>query len=231
MKNTTRPVTIKQILQATQAPGDDDFKIDGQDIGHLTIVGVVRNVVRTTTSVSIHIEDGTGGIDVRQWSDRADDDNPLLQDIQNDAYIRVICDLKSFNNKRNVHGHSIRRIQDPNEIFYHLLEALYVHLYFTKGPQLAHGTKPSDDNGITGTITDSVLDRTIAAQNLNPNQIKVMKVLHAENFPSEGLPGRKIAELAGIGDYVQADNIMQSLLNEGTVFTTIDDDHFASSLR
>jgi replication factor A2 len=48
-------------------------------------------------------------------------------------YVRVWGRLKSFNNKKNVGAHVIRPVDDFNEVNYHLLEATYVHLYFTKG--------------------------------------------------------------------------------------------------
>lgn len=48
--------------------------------------------------------------------------------------MRVMGDLKSFNNRRSVNATSIKAITDFNEIQYHLLETVYVHLYHTRGP-------------------------------------------------------------------------------------------------
>jgi replication factor A2 len=50
------------------------------------------------------------------------------------VYVRVIGSLKSFNNKRSVNAQVLRKVEDFNEIQYHLLEAVYVHLYHTRGP-------------------------------------------------------------------------------------------------
>lgn len=49
-------------------------------------------------------------------------------------YVRVIGQLKSFNNKRSINAQVMKKITDFNEIQYHLLEAIYVHLYHTRGP-------------------------------------------------------------------------------------------------
>ena len=71
--NSLRPVTIKQLLDAEQPHPDADFKIDGSEVGHITFVGVVRNVVVQSTNITYRVEDGTGAIDVKQWLD-ADSD-------------------------------------------------------------------------------------------------------------------------------------------------------------
>lgn len=49
-------------------------------------------------------------------------------------YVRVHGDLKSFNNRRSVNATSLKKVTDHNEVQYHLLETVYVHLYHTRGP-------------------------------------------------------------------------------------------------
>ena len=48
--------------------------------------------------------------------------------------MRVIGNLKTFNHKRSINAQVIRKVSDFNEIQYHMLEAIYVHLYHTRGP-------------------------------------------------------------------------------------------------
>jgi replication factor A2 len=55
------------------------------------------------------------------------------------AWIRVIGNIKSFHNKKSVTAARIHLVTDMSEIFYHQLEALSVHLYFTKGPLTESG--------------------------------------------------------------------------------------------
>lgn len=50
------------------------------------------------------------------------------------VYVRVIGQLKAFNNKRSINAQVLYLITDNNEIQYHMLEAIYVHLYHTRGP-------------------------------------------------------------------------------------------------
>ena len=63
------PVTVKQLLEATQAHPDAKFKIDDVEVGLITFVGVVRNVSVQSTNATYRIEDGSGIIDVKHWID------------------------------------------------------------------------------------------------------------------------------------------------------------------
>ncbi|KAH8089703.1 hypothetical protein HD553DRAFT_327748 [Filobasidium floriforme] len=127
-QSTLRPVTIKQIIGADQPHPDADFQIDGVDVGSVRVVGVVRNISRTATNVSYTIEDGTGEMSARVWLDTADDDNGKTGGIEQDTYVSVLGVLKSFGGKRHISAQNIRRVEDFNEVHYHLLEALYISL-------------------------------------------------------------------------------------------------------
>lgn len=48
-------------------------------------------------------------------------------------YIRVIGTIKDFGNRRHLAASQVRPISDHNEIFFHLLEAQYVHLLLRRG--------------------------------------------------------------------------------------------------
>lgn len=45
-----------------------------------------------------------------------------------DTYVSVLGVLKSFGGKRHISAQNIRRVEDFNEVHYHLLEALYISL-------------------------------------------------------------------------------------------------------
>ncbi|KAI5463432.1 hypothetical protein BGZ63DRAFT_192389 [Mariannaea sp. PMI_226] len=128
-----RPVTIKQILDAEEAYAGADFRIDGSPVTQITLVGQIRAVNPQPTNITLKIDDGTGQIEVKKWIDvdKADEADPGYEI---DSYVRVWGRLKSFSNKRHVGANVIRSVTDPNEANYHLLEATYVHLYFSRGP-------------------------------------------------------------------------------------------------
>ena len=85
------------------------------------------------TNVTFRLDDGTGQMDVKKWTD-ADKQEDSEPNFELDSYVHVWGRLKSFSNKRYLHAHIIRPVTDFNEVNYHLLEAAYVHLFYTRGP-------------------------------------------------------------------------------------------------
>ena len=53
--------------------------------------------------------------------------------------MRIIGNIKTFQNKRTVTAGHIRAITDFNEVFYHKLDAVHTHLQITRGPGAAGG--------------------------------------------------------------------------------------------
>ena len=114
---------------------DAEFQIDSVDINQLSFCAKVLNINRTTTNVSYTVEDGTGQVDVRQWIEAsADEDGQPSDGIEQDSLVRIVGTIKVFHNKRSINAISVRKVTDMNEQQFHLLEAIYVHLYNTKGP-------------------------------------------------------------------------------------------------
>lgn len=242
--HTHRPVTIRQLVVAFQPHPDAEFKIDDVDVEHVTFVGNITNMVRSATNASCSIEDGTGTIDVRLWMETADNDTGKLDGIEQGVYVRVIGNLKSFNNKRSLNAQVIRKVTDYNEIQYHMLEAIYVHLYHTRGPPPAagQGGRPSVMQGISKpqqalqqrpgeSAYANNAQASTSANNyseLKPLGRKIMmhiEKLGADTLPADGLavdsitraiPGAKL-------DAVQAE--IEDLLGEGLLYTTSDSDH------
>ena len=155
---TLRPITIKQLSEATQPHPEADFQLHGQDVHqvrwcllsalalnvHLkvTFVGRVFNVAEQSTNVVYTVEDGTGSIDCRLWLEAKDSDHQTQKrstvryghriPCREGTYVRVVGSLRSFNNKRNLQAFCVRPITDHNEITYHGLDAIYAYLSATK---------------------------------------------------------------------------------------------------
>ena len=49
-------------------------------------------------------------------------------------YVRVTGILKIFGNKRYINANGIQPISDPHELYFHLMEAMYVTLVHQHGP-------------------------------------------------------------------------------------------------
>ncbi|PGH18413.1 hypothetical protein AJ79_00482 [Helicocarpus griseus UAMH5409] len=241
MKNTLRPVTIKQAHEATQSHGGADFQIDGTDISQITFVGQVRGISHLTTFITYKLDDGTGEMEVKQWleknavnptgdeMDTGGATRPSSEtEVQVNGYAKVYGKLSSFNNRRNFVALVIRPITNMDEYHCHFLEATAIHLYYTRGPP---GGGQQSNKAISG-AGDAVGgggDGALAGKALPPMSALARKVFETlSNTPqsNEGLHVQNIAALMGLpsGDVFKGG---EELLSNGLIYPTVDDNTWA----
>lgn len=73
--HSLRPVTIKQLLEASTAANTDSIHIQVQgkdvDLGQVVFVACVRSLKESNTGADYVLEDGTGSISGKCWQDKA----------------------------------------------------------------------------------------------------------------------------------------------------------------
>lgn len=252
------PLTVRQISLAVQKPSDDNFYVDGVDVNNVTLIGMVFNKEEKATDVSFLLDDGTGRVEVKRWIDGQDTHESMeMVTIQNGAYVRVHGHLRSFQGKRNVVAFSVRSVTDFNEITFHFLECIYVHLYHVKStgtqvaPGLANasafgGSKPmqgptntsnygapaSTGAGLAGNYNQYMPSNTVAdGGSMNECQKRVHAVFEEPaNLKIEaGLHVDEVARRVVGFSKKQVRDAIEFLVNEGLIYSTIDDDHYKST--
>ncbi|KAF7548803.1 hypothetical protein G7046_g8546 [Stylonectria norvegica] len=228
-----RPVTIKQVLEAEEAYAGADFRIDGATITQITFVGQIRSVNPQPTNITLKIDDGTGQIEVKKWIDvdKQDDADPGFE---LDAHVRVWGRLKSFSNKRHVGAHVIRPVTDFNEVNYHLLEATYTHLYFTKGPL---GGAPAEGDGMfvdgggynnqgNNAAGGNAAQMPSKLSGCSAHGKKIFNYMNDAAGGNEGIHLNVITNSTGMSvrDVIAG---ADELLGQGLIYTTVDDETWA----
>ncbi|KAF8475924.1 hypothetical protein BDZ91DRAFT_710600 [Kalaharituber pfeilii] len=232
--NTLRPVTIKQILEASQSTPDGDFKIDDRDLTHITFCAQLLSISEQSAFNTYHVDDGTGSIDVKQWIDvDSSYANDVRSKLTEQSYVRVLGQLRVFSSKRMVAAHSIRPVQEYNEVIHHFLEATVVHLHFTRGPpeQFFSGGASGGDvvmGGTSGALAawsggEGGGDAAFAG--LKPSERTVMRFLKMKG-ETDGVHINVIVQKTGlpITEVVKAKDKLMGL---GHVYTTVDDETLA----
>ncbi|KAF2018990.1 replication protein A, subunit RPA32 [Aaosphaeria arxii CBS 175.79] len=224
-RDTVRPVTIKQINDA-QSVGEE-FKIDGAQVAQLTFVGQIRNVSSQTTNLTYKLDDGTGSMEAKHWNDKdtADEPSPGREKLVEGAYCRVWGKLKSFNDRKHVVATIIRPVEDKNEISYHLLEATYVHLHFTRGP-IGEGSGGGGGSNGAAQQQDSGGHGGAALAGHNSVAKRVYEYLRTTPQTNEGLHQQDIASNLKI-DAAEVSAAGDQLLADGLIYTTVDDSTWA----
>lgn len=225
---------MKQIIEAEEGYSGGDFKIDGAPVPQVTFVGQIRSVNAQATNITLKIDDGTGQVEVKKW---IDGDKPEDADAYElDSHVRVWGRLKSFSNKRHVGAHVIRPVADFNEVNYHMLEAAYVHLYFTRGPlggaggqQNANGAGANGDSmfvdggaGYDGGASQNASKLTRCSAGAK----KMFNFLSSAPGGNEGVDINIVTSSTSMStrDVLTA---ADELLGQGLIYTTLNDETWA----
>lgn len=154
-----------------------------------------------------------------------------------DKYVRVLGTVKSFSNKRYVNVSAYHLVTDHNEILYHHTDAVWSHLYLTRGPpggaHAPQGAGVKADGGANpytaqgGAANDGTSDEFAGLPKIQRMIMTEFKRLnetgeldnangqHYEHFSRVlGIPADKILEQIGV------------LETDGSCYACMDDQHF-----
>lgn len=150
-EQTLIPVTARMILQA-QPNGEGNLALpDGRELHHVKFIGAVRNCEEASTNATYSIEDGTGLVDVKQWSD--DNDCTAVTEMrracmQDNVYVKVIGQVKDYDGKKTLVAHTVRRLGTQNEFTYHMLEVVYTAEQYHRKESIVGGAIPMATGGV-----------------------------------------------------------------------------------
>ncbi|KAL9715212.1 Replication factor A protein 2 [Leucoagaricus gongylophorus] len=228
-----RPINGRLFAQAEQAHGDAPWTLDGFEIGHVTVVGIVLSMQQQTTNHAYVINDGYGLLEARRWVGTAGSTEAEMEkwsDIQEGIYVRVSGFMKSFGNKKYINASYMRPITDSNEVFYHLAECITVSLTLQRGPPhnfgIAQQRSISDGSSAYQLNNDVTRDEY---SNLPQLQQQVVRFLITQDDKNGVHIGVIARSLAGKVNAEELSEVIGWLMDSGYLYNTIDDNHYALS--
>mmetsp|Transcript_74391 Transcript_74391/g.138928 ORF Transcript_74391/g.138928 Transcript_74391/m.138928 type:complete len:397 (-) Transcript_74391:192-1382(-) len=126
------PLTIRMLLDAhekqkLQGEGPDaPLIVNDREVYLFTLVGCVETVQEQMQFKLYNINDGTGRIQARIYTDTNHVSGPAAGD-----YVRVHGSLNAFSGSLQVGAHDIRCVESSNEVAHHFVEVVHVHLMLT----------------------------------------------------------------------------------------------------
>ncbi|CCC69440.1 hypothetical protein NCAS_0C04500 [Naumovozyma castellii] len=240
--NTLHPVTIKQILESTQEIQDGPFVSHNQELHHVCFVGVVRNITDHTSNIYLTIEDGTGQIEVRKWSDDATDmaagnneedkqgSSQAAQQYQMGTYVKIFGALKEFGGKKNIQYAVIKNVESFNEVLAHHLEVIKWHAIANgkipnpstgSGEPLQQGAMGGNQSGQSLFVTENESNHSISDRILE----FCKKQCEGKDANAFAVPIPLIAQSLNI-DENTARNCCTTLTEQGFIYPTFDDNNF-----
>ena len=243
----TTTCTIAQIMKAEYNEETRKYTMDGAPLAVVAVVGEVVDIEETATYTKITLEDGTGQVIAKKWNSSENahdgDDSAPQTDIgvEKGMWIRVHCSVKQFNGTLSLNTHGI--VKDPfqtdfNAITHHFLSAIVESLGKTKGKlsQLASGAGQSAAKAaVYGQPAAFVAERTVGAavvaEASGDDVQSQLRNIFSRDAPTDH--GWSVDEIMGqltskVGRGIVKTSIL-GLCDDGEVYSTIDDEHYAST--
>lgn len=210
--------------------------INDMELHHVCFVGVIRNIIDETMNIKVTVEDGTGQIDVKRWSQDAGDIaasqdeelkknhvSNLAQQFKIGTYVKVYGALREFGGERKVQFALIKNIDSFNEIITHHLDVIRCYSSATgKSSASKPGSEIPTATGKSLFVSDS--------EAANPKQ----RVLAFCREQCEGqdpndfsVPAALMVQTLGLDEKTVLD-CCEQLTHGGLIYPTADNDKFFS---
>lgn len=194
-----------------------ELTILGLEVRLVTIVGIVRDVVETSTKISYKIEDETGTVDVELWLEENARANHVLQKLN--TYVRVFGIIKEKSGKQVIVLLKIWPLKSLNDLTTHLLEVTDI---FTQD-ESTEDIYPESSNVVSSPAEGQELLGVSAEQNI------VFKIIKRHNHSENGISKDAIKRELPSHLVSRLDEIIEFLSSEGHIYTTCTDDNYKTT--
>lgn len=228
--NALVPVTIRQILQNPLTPGQTP-EIDGKPRKIVSIVGMIVDIEEVNISVHYQVDDGTG---VFRVTDYTQQESNLAISFDKYTYVYVVGRLTSGSQDNSsppcITAFAIKQVTDPNQIAFHNLQALFVHLFTTRGlPANSEFNNHAAENA-NQTDQSNSDSKSCAAPAISKEQEIQNAVLNFLKRRAQSEYGIHINEIAQAFPHYSVEAIQQAcyqLSFNGEIFNTSEADHYS----
>uniref|UniRef100_A0A671PCR7 Replication protein A 32 kDa subunit-like n=1 Tax=Sinocyclocheilus anshuiensis TaxID=1608454 RepID=A0A671PCR7_9TELE len=205
------PCTVCQLMSAVQA--EDVFKVGEVEIAQVTIVGVIRSTDKSTINIQYKVDDMTAApMDVKQWID-----TEVLIAVSKSTTVANIDNSNNKSNNRSLVAFSVRVLEDMNEVTSHMLEVVNAHVQQSKPQKTVRLACPSPS-------TLLLFTRSCCSSQL------VLSLIKSCHEP-QGISMQDLKQKLSSMSVTVIRQIVDFLSNEGHIFSTIDEDHFRSTMK
>ncbi|TRM56243.1 hypothetical protein BD626DRAFT_259002 [Schizophyllum amplum] len=233
--HSLRACSIGQLTRAQQVHTDAPWTVGGFELGHVTIVGHVVSMKDQATNTVIVINDGSGELEARLWSDAGEPATEKFGGVQEQSLARVTGSLKMFGAKKYINAASVRPIEHNERVFHHF-EVMYSTVRLERGAPT--GTLSSKTAGSApeanassvggGAGASAYMAQPSKGPNGSSGNLQDEIVQYMRTHPSEdGTSVKDIAQALSSSNAKVISEALDKLLDEGAVYTTTDGSTFA----
>ncbi|CAH0550039.1 unnamed protein product [Brassicogethes aeneus] len=218
------PVVVGQLINHP----NDDFTLFGLPAQILNIVGILRNIDVQSTKATYTVEDHTGGIKCVFWLENDDNATPNLPNVKVGGYVQCFGILRNQNGEKNLMVLQMYSVEDCNVVTTHLLSAIKARLEAEDMSKNVGSKYKVNNPGAALANSMSFMDQSTSDVTFTHVQQKIQTLLKIDKSII-GMTRREILAHFPVNQHKEFSEAMDYLMNEGYIFSTIDDDHFKAT--
>jgi len=253
-KQTCIAITARIIESSIKNMEGGELHIHGEQPSMVLLVGQVESLVKQAASLEFTLNDSTGRVKARHFFPNQEA-RPEFDKLQNGSYVSVVANVRTALTV-HLGVQFMTLVQSADEVSYHMIEAAHaaVKLQQTNksdpstpaakrpvaSPMTAGSQGPSWSPDVamspakevkeTVNVVPVPMSFTAAKVKLAGDELKnaIIEILRKDG-PASGESGVGLAQVGAGLEATPLDDIkgcLTGLLDEGDVYTTIDDDHF-----
>jgi hypothetical protein len=242
-KQICLPVLTKAVLVAANS-GNDEFRIYGEEVSMLIMVGIAEAVVAQAASVEFILNDSTGRLKVRQYLTESNQNTVAFHTGQ---YVTVVGQVRTAP-EVHVSAQFVSIIDSPDQISYHVIESTHAMLKLTRAkpdPMTPASKRPvatpqsSSMKAQEVMVVDTPQKESKFAASPSPNNTSKLSgdalrsaltsfLKHQGTNHPEGMEIRDIVKQMEPNVGADIRSCLVSLVSDGEVYNTIDDEHFSA---
>jgi len=252
-KQTCVPITARIIESAIKSMESGELRIHGEEPSMVLLVGQVESLVKQAASLEFTLNDSTGRVKARHFFPNQEA-RPEFDKLVSGSYVSVVANVRTAPTV-HLGVQFMTIVQSADEISYHMIEAAHAAVKLqqtskdpstpaakrpvaspmtagSQGPSFSPDVamSPAKEVKETANIAPVPMSFASAKVKLAGDELRnaIIEFLRKEG-PVSGESGVGLAQVgAGLEATPLADikGCLANLLDEGDVYTTIDDDHF-----
>lgn len=248
-KQSLLPLTIKQINSIRAV--DDVFRVDDVELHMLKIIGTLLMPQEHSTNFTFRLNDCTGTMECKQWIEKEASAYGKIKALREGAMVKVIGNLREYEGRVHVLVYDVSPLEDWNELTLHMLDVILTHCQRTKGPipgtgpAAAHGmgigafsaASPMGRGGMPmgggggpmGMGAGMNLQHAMKKESQNLNDVVYEAYLKGAHSQTGLSYHDALTVLRQKNININQDQLVravQSLCEDGRLYTTIDDEHY-----
>jgi len=224
------PVMIEEVLNAPE----EGFRIEGVDVGMVSILGRIAELERAATKNTYKIEDSTGTLDVIQW---LEEDNTSVTEYTEGQYVSIVGSIRTQGQKKHMMAFKIQEAPSQEQRDFHALQVVYSHLKLKQiNLKMTGQAGMMDNSGLSNSMMGGGLGSTMGGGSVstsasfgNKNHDLVYSLIKG-CIDENGINLDTIlTQVRGKMSKSEMDGAIDFLSGEGHIYSTIDDEHFKTT--